>query len=145
MSRTGFNLGENSTVAIFVEGQQLGRDFLNVIKFDHDDKHAEGMTAHLNRSAHRPWKRYTHTEGNLGLETQNDGYIQQVIDALDKAEATRQEPDIKLVETTENADGTVSQITWINCVLTGKKSNNGKVEKQTRDFTWKGVNQAKIR
>lgn len=144
MSEAAKNLGRNSTIAIYVENQRLGRDFLNVTKFDSEDEYATGENAYLNKGHIKKWKIYKCSKGNLSIETDDDGYVQSILDAIDIAESSGLRPSIKIVETTQNTGGPNSIITWIDCIVMGKKGNGEKFNKQTRDFSWEGTNEAKV-
>lgn len=129
------NLGRNQRVFIYVHGTKLSQDFKNVTKYQVNPEYYEGDDEHIGRSPVRPWKVFKKATFSFSFEEDNASRVHAIITGIDQQELDGVRPEIKIVEFTENNDGTTSKATYGDAVLKFQKTNSGKGEKIVYDVS----------
>lgn len=127
------NLGRNQRLFVYVDGVKLNKDFKNITKVVVTPEYYEGNDEHIGRTPVRPWKVFKTAKITFTFEEDNASNVHGVIQGIDQQELDGVRPDIKVVEFTENNDGTTSKATYGDAVLKFTKTNGGKGEKITYD------------
>lgn len=137
------NLGLNQQVFVFVDGVKLGRDFKCVTDWEVEHQYYEGFDEHLGRKPVTGWKVYKISQFSFNFEEENASNVHAVIEGIDGSESNGVRADIRIVEFTENNDGTTSKAEFSKCTLKFKKTNGGKGEKIKYAVT--GTGQKKLK
>lgn len=133
------NIGRNVKIFVYVEGTKLGRDFKNITKWNVNHEYYEGDDEHLGRGPVRPWKVYKKSTFSFEFEEDNASTCHAVIQSIDDSESNGTRPDVKVVELTENNDGTVSKAVYEFCVIKFSKDASSKGEKIRYTCTGSGT------
>jgi hypothetical protein len=112
-----------------VDGQKLNRDFKNITKWNITPEYYKGDDEHLGRSPVRPWKVFKKATFSFSFEEDNASNVHAIIAAIDEQELNGIRPVIKVVEFTENNDGTTTKAVYSDATLIFKKTNSGKGDK----------------
>ncbi len=137
MSTPTKNLGTTKKISIYVENSKLGRDYVTMKSFSDKPIYVEGTDSYLGEPDEIPWQFCTGAEGSFEIDELDSDYCDTLEQSLRDVEATGQRPDIIIVKRTLSNSGTVSKMTYPNCVLKPDTSAGGRTEKAARKYTWK--------
>ena len=137
MGDTIKNLGRNVTYGLYIDDKKIGKDFKNITDFKYDEEEYEGEDEYLGRSNVSPWGVFKMATGTFNFEEDNAGQIDSIIAAQREAKRAGQKPKIKIVEFTENNDGTTSKVVFTDMNLKFGKSVPAKGDKVKRSCTFR--------
>jgi hypothetical protein len=137
MAESNKQLGANQRVTVFIEGKAVfNGTWKNVLSWQWKRENVKGRDTYIGKKPARPWKIPTGSSGSFSLEETHALDVGAIAAAIDAAELAGSQPDIQLVEYTDNNDGTTSKVKLPNATLEYQKANGGKFEKVKYDFTF---------
>lgn len=135
MADTVKNLGRNTRQALYVNDVRLGRDFRNIKNFKRNFDFYEGMDEYLGRGDVEPWQVFKTGTFSFTIEEDNAGQVDTVMNAIHVSEKNGTKPNIRVVEETENNDGTTTAMIYTKITMKAGRDTPAKGDKVTRDFT----------
>ena len=131
-------LGANQRVTIFVEGKALSGSYKNITQWSWQPEYYEGEDEYIGKGPVDPWQVPKASSGSFDIE-ENSGFdVGAIIEAISAAESSGSKPTVRIVEYTDNNDGTTSKASFSGVTLRRKKDNPGKGQKIKHSFTWRG-------
>lgn len=121
--------GRGHRAFVFLETVKLNRDFRQITKFQAKREYYEGDDEYLGRSPVKPWKQLKNATFSFSFEEDNATNVHNILQSVDDLELAGQRANWMIQEYIENNDGTVSKVTYTDCVLKFEKVVGGKGEK----------------